>query len=100
MKSIKAIAILLTPLLLFAILLVPYSLANQHFIVDWLGCGCPVTDEAGNIVENYVYLALISRGFFNHDFFYSRTHIITPFTFDYNTDSPIFQAFFIKYMRF
>lgn len=53
MKSIKAIAILLTPLLLFAILLVPYSLANQHFIVDWLGCGCPVTDEAGNIVENY-----------------------------------------------
>lgn len=49
MKSIKMIAILLTPLLLFAILLVPYSL---HFIVDWLGCGCPVIDEAGNMVEN------------------------------------------------
>ena len=52
MKSIKLIAILLTPLLLFAILLVPYSLVNQHFIVDWLGCGCPVIDEAGNMVEN------------------------------------------------
>ena len=52
MKSIKMIAILLIPLLLFAILLVPYSLVNQHFIVDWLGCGCPVIDEAGNMVEN------------------------------------------------
>ena len=52
MKSIKMMAILLTPLLLFAILLVPYSLVNQHFIVDWLGCGCPVIDEAGNMVEN------------------------------------------------
>ena len=52
MKSIKMIANLLTPLLLFAILLVPYSLVNQHFIVDWLGCGCPVIDEAGNMVEN------------------------------------------------
>ena len=35
-----------------AILLVPYSLVNQHFIVDGLGCGCPVIDEAGNMVEN------------------------------------------------
>ena len=52
MKSMKTIAILLTPLLLFAILFIPYSLANQHFIVDWLGCGCPVIDEAGNMVEN------------------------------------------------
>ena len=52
MKSIKMMAILLTPLLLFAILLVPYSLLNQHFIVNWLGCGCPVIDEAGNMVEN------------------------------------------------
>ncbi|MBE6543356.1 MAG: hypothetical protein E7675_03070 [Ruminococcaceae bacterium] len=52
MKSIKMMAILLTPLLLFAILLVPYNLVNQHFIVDWLGCGCPVIDEAGNMVEN------------------------------------------------
>ena len=52
MKSMKTIAVLLTPILLFAILLIPYSFANQHFIVDWLGCGCPVIDEAGNVVEN------------------------------------------------
>ena len=52
MKNVKKIVILLTPILLFAVLFVPYSLANQHFIVDWLGCGCPVIDEAGNEVEN------------------------------------------------
>jgi len=52
MKSIKTIAVLLSPILVFAILLIPYSLVNQHFIVDWLGCGCPVIDEAGNMVEN------------------------------------------------
>ena len=52
MKSSKKIAVLLTPILLFAILLIPYSLVNQYFIVDWLGCGCPVIDEAGNMVEN------------------------------------------------
>ena len=52
MKNVKKIVILMTPILLFAILFVPYSLVNQHFIVDWLGCGCPVIDEAGNMVEN------------------------------------------------
>ena len=52
MKNVKKIVILMTPILLFAILFVPYNLVNQHFIVDWLGCGCPVIDEAGNMVEN------------------------------------------------
>jgi len=52
MKSVKKTVILLTPILLFAILLVPYSLLNQHFIVDWLGCGCPIIDETGNMIEN------------------------------------------------
>ena len=52
MKNVKKIAVLLTPILLFAVLFVPYSLVNQHFIVDWLGCGCPVIDTAGNMVEN------------------------------------------------
>ena len=52
MKFIKKITILITPLLLFAGLLIPYSLINSHFIVDWLGCGCPIVDEVGNIVEN------------------------------------------------
>lgn len=52
MKLIKTIAILISPIILFAVLLIPYSLVNQHFIVDWLGCGCPVLDEAGNMVES------------------------------------------------
>ena len=52
MKNVKKIAVLLTPILLFAVLFVPYSLVNQHFIVDWLGCGCPVIDTTGNMVEN------------------------------------------------
>lgn len=48
----KKIVVLLAPLLLFAVLVVPYSWANQQFIVEWLGCGCPVIDELGNMVEN------------------------------------------------
>lgn len=50
MKLIKKIAVLLTPLLLFIILLIPYSWANQQFIVEWLGCGCPTMDEFGNMI--------------------------------------------------
>lgn len=41
----------LSPLLLFAVLIVPYSWLNQAFLVEWLGCGCPQIDEAGNIYE-------------------------------------------------
>jgi hypothetical protein len=52
MKNVTKVAILLTPLLIFAILLVPYNLINQRFIVDWLGCGCPQIDESGNLIEN------------------------------------------------
>ena len=52
MKLIKKIAVLVSPLLLFVVLLVPYSWANQQFIVEWLGCGCPIMDEFGNMVEN------------------------------------------------
>ena len=52
MKSLKKTVILLSPLLLFAVLLIPYSLVNNHFIVKWFGCGCPVLDELGNMVEN------------------------------------------------
>ena len=51
-KLVKNIAILVTPLLLFAILCIPYSWANQQVIVEWFGCGCPVIDEFGNIIEN------------------------------------------------
>ena len=38
------------PLLSFAVLLIPYSYVNREYLVDWLGCGCPKTDEWGNPV--------------------------------------------------
>lgn len=51
---IKKILILLLPLLLFFILLVPYSYVNSVFIVDWLGCGCPKVDaETGEMIHDY-----------------------------------------------
>lgn len=40
MKSLKNIAILVSPLALFVILLIPYSLINEIFIVNLFGCGC------------------------------------------------------------
>lgn len=52
MKIVKKIALLASPLTLFFILLIPYSWLNQEIIVEWLGCGCPVLDEFGNMVEN------------------------------------------------
>ena len=36
MKRIKRIAVLLTPILLFAVLVIPYRFVNQYVIVDWL----------------------------------------------------------------
>lgn len=47
----KHIILAICPLLLFALLVVPYSWLNQNFLVDWLGCGCPQIDEFGNIYE-------------------------------------------------
>lgn len=52
MKLIKKLCILFSPLTLFLIFLLPYSWINNRFLVDWFGCGCPVLDEAGNMVEN------------------------------------------------
>ena len=48
----KKILLLTLPLLLFAILVIPYQWVNQQFLVDWFGCGCPQLDEWGNMVEN------------------------------------------------
>lgn len=50
-KLIKTIAILAAPLLLFIVLLVPYSWAHQKFIAEWFGCGCPKIDEFGEILH-------------------------------------------------
>ena len=44
----RTVAILLSPLLLFVVLFLPYGWLNGHYIVDWLGCGCPRVDEFGN----------------------------------------------------
>lgn len=44
--------LLLTPLLLFLILVIPYQYVNSEFIVEWLGCGCPRIDESGNMIES------------------------------------------------
>jgi hypothetical protein len=48
----KTILLLTVPILMFFILVVPYKYANQSFIVDWLGCGCPQIDETGNLIRN------------------------------------------------
>ena len=51
MQLRKRILTLLSPLLPFVVLPIPYSIVNQQLIVEWLGCGCPRLDEFGNYVE-------------------------------------------------
>ena len=48
----KKYFLLLCPLLLFAILIIPYSYLNSELLVDVFGCGCPKIDSAGNVIEN------------------------------------------------
>ena len=50
--NLKSIILLILPLLLFAVLVVPYSYINSEYLVDIFGCGCPQIDENGNMVEN------------------------------------------------
>lgn len=50
-KIIKTIAVLAAPLLLFVVLLIPYSWANQQFFVNWFGCGCTKVDEFDQTVH-------------------------------------------------
>lgn len=38
------------PFWLLPALYIPYSWLNSTVIVNWLGCGCPVMDDAGNAV--------------------------------------------------
>lgn len=49
--NFKKIAVLLSPLLPFVLLPIPYGWFNSNVLVDWLGCGCPRVDELGNIYE-------------------------------------------------
>ena len=49
MKNFKP-TVFASPLLLFPILLIPYSLLNRHVLVKVFGCGCPKVDSLGNII--------------------------------------------------
>ena len=49
-NTIKTIAMLLAPLLLFAILFIPYGWLNSAVIVKVFGCGCPQINEAGEMI--------------------------------------------------
>lgn len=49
-NCVKMIALFITPLFLFAILLLPYSWLNSAVIVDVFGCGCTEIDESGKLI--------------------------------------------------
>jgi hypothetical protein len=37
-------------LFIYPVLYFPYGILNRNVIVKWLGCGCPVIDENGNMI--------------------------------------------------
>lgn len=43
---------LITPVLVFPVLYIPYALLNSAVIVKWLGCGCPKIDASGEMIHN------------------------------------------------
>ena len=49
--GIKTIAVLVAPLLLFALLFAPYSWLNSAVIVEAFGCGCPQTTDTGEMIH-------------------------------------------------
>lgn len=50
--KIRKVFKLISPVFLFCVLFIPYQIVNSEFIVNWLGCGCPVVDEFGNAVQS------------------------------------------------
>ncbi len=52
-QAMNKAVLLLSPLSAFAILLFPYNWANRRFIVKWLGCGCPIIEGSGGMVDQY-----------------------------------------------
>ncbi len=53
MKTFTKILCLVLPILLFFVLVIPYSILNEEVIVELLGCGCPVYNEdTGTTVTN------------------------------------------------
>ena len=67
---LKNVAILISPMLLFVVLPIPYSYANSAFFVKWFGCGCPKFDAAGNMISpdfnanhfTMIFWAIVSVG--------------------------------------
>ena len=49
-SAAKTVSLLLLPLLLFAVLIVPYSHLNSQVIVEIFGCGCPKIDTNSEII--------------------------------------------------
>ena len=48
---LKNVSILISPMLLFVVLPIPYSYLNGLVLVKWFGCGCPKFDAAGNMIS-------------------------------------------------
>lgn len=82
-KAIKTAAALLSPLLLFVVLPIPYSYLNRFVLVKWLGCGCPKLDAAGNTISpgfnanhfTMIFWAVVSVGAAVLAFFLSKKFI-------------------------
>ena len=49
-NMMKKIAIRISPLLLFAVLFLPYCWLNSAVIVEVFGCGCPQSNDRGEMV--------------------------------------------------
>ncbi len=49
--TLKLVALMLSPLLLFAVLAPLYGWLNSELIVDIFGCGCPQINEQGEIIH-------------------------------------------------
>ena len=49
--SLKTITLLVSPILLFFVVFLPYCHVNSAFLVERLGCGCPQIDANGNLYE-------------------------------------------------
>lgn len=49
----RTAGILLSPLLTFFVLFLPYQWLNSSILVKRLGCGCPQVDAAGNVINSF-----------------------------------------------
>ena len=51
--NVRSVIRLISPILAFPVLYIPYALLNSAVIVDWLGCGCPKIDASGEMIHDY-----------------------------------------------